>query len=94
MKPDQSMKNEYPGLRHFLSCCTGLCLAISATLGHGADLPPAALQALRQANVPPSAISVQVTPLGSSKSVAVVHSKRMRGFSVSGLEQLFISTEA
>jgi D-alanyl-D-alanine carboxypeptidase/D-alanyl-D-alanine-endopeptidase (penicillin-binding protein 4) len=31
-----------------------------------ADLPPAALQALRQANVPSSAISVQVTPLGST----------------------------
>ena len=44
----------------------GLCAALSTTASLAHDLPPAALQALRQANVPPSAISVQVTPLGSA----------------------------
>ena len=44
----------------------GLCAALSTAASLAHDLPPAALQALRQANVPPSAISVQVTPLGSA----------------------------
>jgi serine-type D-Ala-D-Ala carboxypeptidase/endopeptidase (penicillin-binding protein 4) len=60
------MKTEYPGLRPFLSGWMGFGLALSVTLSMAADLPPAALQALRQANVPPSAISVQITPLGSA----------------------------
>ena len=60
------MKNEYPGLHPFLRGLMGLGLAISATFGMAADLPPAALQALRQANVPTSAISVQITPLNST----------------------------
>jgi D-alanyl-D-alanine carboxypeptidase/D-alanyl-D-alanine-endopeptidase (penicillin-binding protein 4) len=54
------------GLRPFLSLCMGLCAALSAAASLAHDLPPATLQALRQANVPPSAISVQVTPLGSA----------------------------
>ena len=49
--------------RHpFVSCCAAWFLALSS---QAADLPPAALLALRQANVPPSAISVQITPLDS-----------------------------
>ncbi|OYU30936.1 MAG: D-alanyl-D-alanine carboxypeptidase/D-alanyl-D-alanine-endopeptidase [Comamonadaceae bacterium PBBC2] len=54
------------GLRPFLSRCLGLCAALSTAASLAHDLPPATLQALRQANVPPSAISVQVTPLGST----------------------------
>ena len=57
------MKFLASGLRPFALCCAALFLALSS---HAADLPPATLQALRQANVPPSAISVQVTPLGSA----------------------------
>jgi D-alanyl-D-alanine carboxypeptidase/D-alanyl-D-alanine-endopeptidase (penicillin-binding protein 4) len=57
------MKFLASGLRPFALCCAALFLALNS---HAADLPPATLQALRQANVPPSAISVQVTPLGSA----------------------------
>jgi D-alanyl-D-alanine carboxypeptidase/D-alanyl-D-alanine-endopeptidase (penicillin-binding protein 4) len=59
------MKNEYSGSQAFPLRWVGLCLALLASHSGAADLPPATLQALRQANVPPSAISVQVTPLGS-----------------------------
>lgn len=54
------------GLRPFLTVWASLCMAAMGCTSLAADLPPSALQALRQANVPPSAISVQVTPLGSA----------------------------
>ena len=50
--------------RHpFVSGCAAWFVALSS---HAADLPPAALQALRQAGVPPSALSVQIAPVGTS----------------------------
>ena len=60
------MKFLASGLRPFLTGIGSLCAALANATSPAHDLPPAALQALRQANVPPSAISVQVTPLGSA----------------------------
>ncbi len=53
-------------MRALASACAGLGMA-SVAACWATDLPPATLQALRQANVPASALSVQVTPLGSTK---------------------------
>ena len=44
----------------------GLWLSVADAAPAAPSLPPAALQALRQAGVPPSALSVQIAPVGTS----------------------------